>query len=344
MQLYTLNPLQDGRWDDLVSSHPRSSAFHQRGWIEALAKTYRYRPVVLTCAPPGVRLSDGLVCEIDSWITGSRLVSLPFSDHSEPLLNDAGESIELGEWMREERRRHNWKYVEFRPLSGNSDLSSLLVPSQSFWFHSLDLKPSLDQVYGNFHKSCIQRRIQHAERQELSYEKGRSDQLVNEFYELLMITRSRHQLLPQPRAWIHNLIGCMGENAEIRVVRKGSTAVAAILTLRHRRTIVYKYGCSAGEFHSLAGMPLLFWKLIQESKTEGMDEIDFGRTDMENVGLTQFKDRFGTLRKRLTYYRYGDYGPKAGSVFDVPATRALFAALPHALSSRLGGMVYRHFG
>jgi hypothetical protein len=91
-------------------------------------------------------------------------------------------------------------------------------------------------------------------------------------------------------------------------------------------------------------MPLLFWKLIQESKTEGMDEIDFGRTDMENVGLTQFKDRFGTLRKRLTYYRYGDYGPKAGSVFDVPATRALFAALPHALSSRLGGMVYRHFG
>jgi lipid II:glycine glycyltransferase (peptidoglycan interpeptide bridge formation enzyme) len=246
--------------------------------------------------------------------------------------------------MKAERRSHNWRYIEFRPLSGNSHFSNLLAPSQSFWFHSLDLTPSLEKIYGKFHKSCIQRRIQHAQRQGLTYEKGCSDQLVNEFYELLMITRTRHRLLPQPRSWIRNLVGCMRENAEIRMVRKGRNAVAAILTLRHRKTIVYKYGCSAEAFHSLAGMPLLFWKLIEESKTEGIDEIDFGRTDLENDGLIQFKDRFGTLRKRLTYYRYGDDGVRSWSAFNVPAVRTLFSALPHSLSSRAGEMVYRHIG
>jgi len=67
---------------------------------------------------------------------------------------------------------------------------------------------------------------------------------------------------------------------------------------------VYKYGCSDEKFHHLAGMPFLFWKLIEESKALGAEQIDFGRTDMDNDGLVEFKDRFGTTRQRLTYYRY----------------------------------------
>ncbi len=44
------------------------------------------RSVLTTCAPDAP-LTDGVVfCEVDSWLTGRRLVSLPFSDHCEPLL------------------------------------------------------------------------------------------------------------------------------------------------------------------------------------------------------------------------------------------------------------------
>lgn len=345
MHLYTLDPLQDLRWDDLVSSHPMASVFHHTGWLKALARTYGYRPVVLTSTPPGVRLSDGMAfCAVDSWLTGSRLVSLPFTDHSEPLLNQAGEPIELGEWMREECRTRNWRYIEFRPLSSKTYSDFPLEPSQSFWFHRLDLTPPLDQIFDGFHRSCIQRRIRHAERQELSYEKGCSDKLIDEFYELFIITRTRHRLLPQPRGWFYNLVGSMRANSEIRVVRKGGTAIAAILTLRHRRTVVYKYGSSDGRFHPLAGMPLLFWKMIQESKAEGVKEIDFGRTDLDHDGLIRFKDRFGTTKQRLNYFRYGDKNARAMTALALPATRALFSALPHSLTSRAGGMVYRHIG
>src|SRR5580692_12257195 len=50
--IYTLNPLSDQRWDDLIARHPDASAFHQRGWLEALALTYGYEPVVFTTSPP----------------------------------------------------------------------------------------------------------------------------------------------------------------------------------------------------------------------------------------------------------------------------------------------------
>jgi hypothetical protein len=346
MDLYTLDPMLDSRWDDLVASHPKASVFHQKGWLMALARSYGYRPVVLTSARPGERLSDGIVfCEIKSWITGSRLVSLPFADHTEPLLNECGDAFELTDWLRTECREQNWKYIELRPLSWGMHAESPLTASQSYWFHTLDLTPSLDQVFRNLHKNCIQRRIRRAEREQLSYEKGCSEKLVNDFYKLLMITRRRHHLLPQPRAWFRNLVACMNPNVEIRLARKDNVPIAAILTLKNRTTVVFKYGCSDEKFHHLGAMPFLFWKLIEESKKAGAEQIDFGRTDLENNGLIRFKDRLGTTRKPLTYFRFpGSKGDLEAAASELSATRRLFSVLPDVLSSRAGQMVYRHIG
>jgi len=346
MHLYTLDPLSESRWSDLVATHPKASAFHQTGWLKALAKTYGYRVVAVTSTPPGEPLSNGLVfCEVRSWITGNRLVSLPFTDHAEPLLSGNSATLEFTEWMREEYRQRKLRYVELRPCSGVVDSRFPLLPSQSFWLHTLDLTPSAEQLFRNLHKSCIQRRIRHAERQQFSYEKGSSQELLDEFYKLLLISRRRFRLLPQPRTWFENLMGCMKPNAEIRLLRKDGVAVAAILTLRHQKTVVYKYGCSDEEYHRLAGMPLLFWKLIEESKAEGAEKIDFGRTDIDNDGLIRFKGHFGAVSQSLKYFRYAEKArERTPARTDSPVARALFSALPDALSSRTGRLVYRHIG
>ena len=346
MRLYTLDPMQDPRWDDLVASHPRASAFHQRGWLKALAMTYGYRAMVLTSTPAGKPLSDGIVfCEVKSWITGSRLVSLPFADHCEPLLNETRDSLDFTEWMRTEYGRQDWKYIELRPLLWEAPSGCPLAASQSFWFHTLSLAPSVEQLFGHLHKNCIQRRIRRAEREQLSYEKGCSEEILNDFYRLLMITRRRHKLLPQPRAWLRNLVGCMSPNVEIRLVRKDAIPIAAILTLRHGCTVVYKYGCSDETFHHLAGMPFLFWKLIEESKTAGAEQIDFGRTDLDNGGLVEFKDRLGTTRRRVTYLRYPESKAEKSVVATyLPVARHVFSVLPDALSSQMGRVLYRHIG
>jgi CelD/BcsL family acetyltransferase involved in cellulose biosynthesis len=344
MQLHTLDPLSDSRWDDLVRTHPKASVFHQREWLQALADTYGYKPFVLTSSEPGQRLRDGIVfCQVKSWITGNRLVSLPFSDHCEPLWDETG--IQLMEWMRAECLRERWKYIELRPLSWGLDATGAMEESQAFWLHTLDLTPSLEDIFFNFHKNSIQRRIRRAERGQLSYETGRSEEILNAFYHLMVITRKRHQALPQPRTWFRNLIAAMGEKLQIRVARKDGVPIAAILTLRHGKTVVYKYGCSDERFHSVAAMPFLFWKLIAESKAAGAELIDFGRTDLDNAGLTTFKDHFGTVRRRLTYFRYPEGAKGKGvMVADVPAIRRLFSYVPQALLPWAGRLVYRHIG
>jgi CelD/BcsL family acetyltransferase involved in cellulose biosynthesis len=346
MQFYTLDPLFDTRWDDLVASHPQASVFHRTGWLRALARTYGYRPVVLTSSPPGQRLSDGIAfCEIKSWITGSRLVSLPFSDHTQPLLSEKVNSLDLPKWLQTARSRFRSKYIELRPVSAQPEWSRALESSQSFWLHTLNLKPSIEQLFSNTHKSSIQRRIRHAEGEQLEYERGASGELIRHFYDLLVITRKRHKLLPQPQSWFRNLVSEMSGDAEIRLVRSAGNPVAAILTLHHRGTVVYKYGCSDHRFHHLAGMPFLFWKLIDESKSQGLAQIDLGRTDFENEGLVAFKDRLGTSRTIISYLRYPqNQKTKPAQLSDRSMVRNLFASLPAALSSGIGRMVYRHLG
>jgi hypothetical protein len=345
-QIYTLDPMQDRRWDALVASHPKASVFHSSGWLKALADTYGYRPIALTRTPPGERLQDGIVfCEIKSWLTGSRLVSLPFADHVEPLLSGSGEPFAFTSWMQSESRKQKWKYIELRPVSSESHSGSDLAASKSYWLHTLDLAPSLEQIFENTHKSCIRRRIRRAEQEQLSYEKGSSVELLDDFYRLLMMTRRRHRLLPQPRAWFRNLAARTGANLEIRVARKGGDPIAAMLSLSHGHTVVYKYGCSDEKLHHLAGMPYLFWKLIEESKAAGARQIDFGRSDLDKPGLIQFKDRLGANRRLITYLRYsGEASEKDEAVSERHPTRRLFSVMPDALSSRAGELVYRHFG
>jgi CelD/BcsL family acetyltransferase involved in cellulose biosynthesis len=346
VNIHTSNPLSDSRWDDLVARHPRASAFHHRGWLEALSRTYGYEPFLLTSSPPGNPLSDGIVlCRVSSWITGTRLVSLPFADHCEPLLNDLRESPEFVNWLRAECDRQGWKYVELRPLSAIQVEGSGLQPNRSYHFHELDIRPNLEEVFRGLHKDSIQRKIRRAESERLSYEAGRSEELVDDFFRLLLITRRRHQLLPQPRDWFRNLIECMGDRVRIRLARKNGVLIAAVLTLRHRSTVVYKYGCSDEEFHNLGGMPFLLWRLIEESKAEGAENIDFGRSDLDNEGLVVFKDRFGTTRRSLTYYRYPD-GTRAPAAinWNVRAVRPLLSLLPDAVFSAAGRALYRHMG
>ena len=328
-----------------MERHPCASAFHHRGWLEALSRTYGYEPFLLSNMPESApSLTDGIVfCRVSSWLTGTRLVSLPFADHCNPLLSNSNQLSEFTSWLRATCDRQKYKYVELRPLVAQGAYG--FQPGASFHFHELDLRPKVERLFQGLHKDSIQRKILRAEKESLVYEAGRSQQLVDEFYRLLLITRRRHQLLPQPRSWFKNLVVSMGDAITVRVARKHSDPIAAMITLRHRSTAIYKYGCSDEKFHNLGGMPFLFWKLIEESKASGVETLDFGRTDLDHEGLLVFKGKFGPQRKTLTYCRYVNREKTGSAVrWNSQTIRRLFTVLPDAAFSAAGKLLYRHMG
>jgi lipid II:glycine glycyltransferase (peptidoglycan interpeptide bridge formation enzyme) len=220
-----------------------------------------------------------------------------------------------------------------------------LQPFRSYWFHELDLGSSAEQLFQRLHKNSFQRKIKRAEKERLSYETGRSKELVDEFYGLLLMTRKRHHLLPQPRSWFRNVVECMGDKVEVRLARKDRAPVAAILTLRHGSSVVYKYGCSDARLHNLGGMPFLLWRLIEDCKAAGAQRIDFGRSDLNHEGLILFKDRLGTRKTLLTYYRHtSKTSNQQAAPWESQRLRRMISRLPEAFLSQASRVLYKHLG
>src|SRR5688500_10595577 len=139
MLVHALDPLRDPRWSDLVARHPAASVFHTRAWLEALQRTYGYEPVVLTTCPPDTPLTSGIVvCRVRSWLTGRYLVSLPFADHCDLLVDRHKDVAALLSGLRQ-MVAGEWKYVELRPLAAAPSGESCLQPASAFSFHVLDL-------------------------------------------------------------------------------------------------------------------------------------------------------------------------------------------------------------
>jgi hypothetical protein len=344
--VYRLDPLTDPRWLRFVNSHPSASVFHTPGWLEALRRTYGYEPFALTTSPPNADLSSGIAaCRISSWLTGRRLVSLPFADHCEPLAASPSDTAMLIAWLREAAAAEQCGYLEVRPRTALPDDAGL-VPSDSFAFHHVDLRPPADELFARLHKSTIQRKIRRAVQAGLGYEQGTSESLLGKFYELMVLTRRRHTLPPQPIAWFRNLVACLGDRVAIRVASLDRRPIASVFTLSHGRTLVYKYGCSDAAFHHLGSMPFLLWKSVGEAKALGMDELDLGRSDWDNTGLITFKDRWGAIRSTVTYLRGNIARHKAGRHVDYGAAlaRQAFARMPDRFLTTAGRLLYRHIG
>jgi lipid II:glycine glycyltransferase (peptidoglycan interpeptide bridge formation enzyme) len=347
--VYQLDPLRDSRWEKLVERHSSGSVFHSTGWLQALRDTYGYESIVYTTTPPDRELANGLVlCRVRSWLTGDRLVSLPFSDHCEPFVDNTEELTVLIDSLKESLRREGLKYFELRPMLSTESADQPyqgLSKSESYYFQSVDLRPDLDTLFRSFHKSCVQRKVHRAEREHLDYEEGRSDVLLMKFYDLMALTRRRHGLPPQPLLWFRNLIRTLQDKVTIRVASKDGQPIASILTIFYKKSLVYKYGCSDSRFHNLGGMAFVFWRAIQDGKRLGAVEYDLGRSEQDNEGLISFKENWAAKSTPLTYYRYpAQRALSDRSIWSARVVKQASSRMPIWVLAAIGRVLYRHIG
>jgi len=350
MSVYRLDPLADPRWPEFLARLRAASVFHTRGWAHALRRTYSYEPFVLTTTPPGRELQNGLpLCRIKSWLTGERLVSLPFADHCQPLFGQAADLYQILDEVCSPSKANARRYVELRPLS-TAELplggQTPLLSGSEYRLHLLDLNPTLEELFHAFDKSSIQRGIRRGVRLALTYEEGASLALLQKFYALQVLTRRRHRLPPQPVQWFLNLLDVFPGEAKIRVLSQGDQPVASIFTFLYNGAMFYKYGCSDPRFNNLHGTTQLFWRTIQEAKEKGARVFDLGRSDLDNPGLIAFKSKWGAADRQLTYWRFPQPSQKRLPVLAKggKAGRQILSHLPDPLLILLGRTLYKHAG
>jgi CelD/BcsL family acetyltransferase involved in cellulose biosynthesis len=137
----------------------------------------------------------------------------------------------------------------------------------------------------------------------------------------------------------------MGQNVCIRIASKDSLPIAGVMTLGHGKTMVYKYGGSDAKFSHLGAIPMLFWRAIKDAKDAGMEELDLGRSDLDNPGLITFKERWSAVNSTLTTWR-APAATVSSSFEQIKSWMAKegFARLPDRALTLAGRLLYRHIG
>jgi hypothetical protein len=338
------DPTVDPRWDTDLSDCPGATFFHGGSWARVLQATYGFTPVYFTSRSSG-RLQAVLpMMEVDSWLTGRRGVSLPFTDECAPLCPDPEAFKPLYQEALDYGKARAWKYLECR---GGRALFDSAPASVSFLGHRLDLRGGETALFDGC-ESSVRRAIRKAEQSELTIEFSQDIEAVQAFHGLLCKTRRRHGVPPQPFAFFASIQKHVLARKQGWVVlaRLGNVPVAGAVYFLFEKTVIYKYGASDEVFQQLRANNLVMWEAIKRSSAEGYDILDFGRSSLTMGGLQKFKLSWGATEHRIDYVRRDLRSAGYAVVGDGASgwqTR-IFRMLPNSLLKLMGAVLYKHVG
>lgn len=114
MNFDIVDPTEYAGWDNLLLSTPGHSFFHASAWARVLKESYGYTPMYFASIENGQFSALVPVMEVNSFLTGKRGVSLPFTDYCEPIVKEDGDFVECLNNIIEYGKKRGWKYFELR--------------------------------------------------------------------------------------------------------------------------------------------------------------------------------------------------------------------------------------
>jgi CelD/BcsL family acetyltransferase involved in cellulose biosynthesis len=335
--------LSDPRWLAFTQEHPGSLCFHRPAWAAMLADCYGHDPFVLALQDERGAIVAGLpVLEIRR-LGRKRWVALPYSDYCPPLLEDGVDAATFTAELERARLARDIRSLEVRaplPAHGARQRREAVM-------HRTQLATDADAVFDRLHRSQVQRNVKRAGRDGIVVRRAETQSdLTNSFYELQLQTRRRLGMPMQPRRFFEALWSHLLEpgHGSLLLAYSGTKPVAGAVFLTGSETMTYKYGASDASSWRLRPNHLLFWTAMRTACDAGYGWFDFGRSDLEDRGLREFKGGWGAVEEDLVYTKLPDPESESASAAAraLPAMRAVIRRSPGWVSRLSGELLYRY--
>lgn len=347
-----IDPLNDSRWDSFVNSHPYGTIYHHSSWMNVISLTFkRVKSLCFILEDDKLNIRAAIPCfVVKSKLTGTRIVSLPFSSYCDPLVNDREDFIILLEKIINQLNNISASYYELRCFR-NQDLidNSKLRQHNYHKIHVLDIEDDFEKVNRFFHKSCVVRSVKKAVRCGVTVRQCSSEQDIKKFYLIHSLTRKRLGFPIQPYEFFKNMWKIMWPLGyfNILLAEFNKKTIAAIALFKFKNIVSFEQGASIPKYLSVRPNHLLLWTAIDMACSEGYRYFEFGKTPPEAEGLLTFKKRWGPKMYNLPYYYY----PQIKGVMSLMQNdlrhrvlRSLYKHLPISFAKILGRIAYHHLG
>ena len=349
-----IDPVTDPRWDEFVASHPFGWICHLSGWKTVLEKSFKhmkgYYYVLLN--DKGEKIQAGLpVYLVNSWLTGKRIVSIPFATLCDPLIAANDEMGILMKSVIDLAKCKKALYIEIRTFKSGPLVDDERFGSNDFFKHhylTLDQEP--EKLMKKFHRTCVKQRISRAIKNELKIKKGESCTDLETYYLLHSLTRKRLGLPVHPYKLFRSLWDTFKESGfiEILIAKKNTEAIAGIILFKYKDRVSAEFACSNDEYFNISPNHFVFWEAIKLAYEEGYKIFDFGRTSATNKSLMDFKRHWGTDVIDMNNL----YSPKEMALkmcanemsWKYKTMKEICRKSPDMLQQLIGKFVYNHLG
>jgi hypothetical protein len=339
-----LDPTLQPDWDSSLLKIPESSFFHSAAWARVLSEAYGFTPLYFTILGDGKVKALIPVMEVNSFLTGKRGVSLPFTDYCDPIVPESVSSEELLNGIFAFGKKRGWKYVELRGDCGLLRNKPILVTHIG---HTLDLSKGEEEIFSNFRDST-RRNVKKASTQGAIAEIRKDLTAVKEFCRLNSMTRKRHGLPPQPFHFFQKVYDHIISKGGgfVALASLNDRAIAGAVFFHFGGKAIFKYGASDPQYLNLRANNLIMWEGIKWFCQNGYKKFCFGRTESENPGLRQYKMGWGAEEKTLPYFRFDLQKMEFTTHHNKRSALSskIFQRIPIPALNLTGSILYRHMG
>lgn len=346
MNIVSIDPQHDPLWQILVSKY-RTDVFHSPAWIGALNATYDFDIKALVVLDEAGEPRAGLAYGRIEDMMDPRIVSLPFSDFCDPVVHDPADWDALITRLLAEDCR-----VNLRCLHNDLPLTDerLTFVNRAKW-HCVDLRREVDDLWMGL-DGAARRAIKKAQRQGITVRIAKDKDDLRAFFLLhLKLRKYKYNLLAQSYSFFENIWDNFipkGHGALMVAVHE-ERVIGGIFFLEWQNKFYYKFNASDQSCVNLRPNDLVIWEGIQYGREKGYDYIDFGLSDWDQEGLLQYKRKFATEEKTISFLRYtpeGTPGEKEKQIRKLlPQLTDLLAHndVPDEVTERGGELLYKFF-
>ena len=348
-----IDPVEDPRWDRFVMDHPFGWICHLSGWKQVLEKSFKHmKGYYLALVDENDHIKAGLpIFEVKSWLTGKRLVNIPFATLCDPLISSSSDMKELLEFSLKLQNKLKSSFIEIRTSQSAPMLhDDRLEQHKHYKSHYLSLNCEIEQIKKRFDRKTVRPSVNRAMKSNLKLIVADEETDLVSFYKLYISTRKNIGLPPQPYIFFKMLWDTFlpDDRLALLLAEKDKKIVAGVIIFKFKNRISAEYSAWNRQYSKICPNHFLYWNAIKMAQREGYEMFDLGRTSPSNVNLMKFKGRWGTSIVELPYFYYPEAAVSNMSQHEMSIyyriMKRIFSSVPQASLPAIGKMCYRHLG
>jgi hypothetical protein len=349
-----IDPIKDPRWDKFVENHPHGWIVHLSGWKRLLEQSFPHMKghylALVDSTSNEIRAALPLF-EVRSWLTGNRLVSIPFAQLCDPLVETSHDMEKILEGAFALSKELNTKFVEIRTYNAPSlKQNGHLRGDELYKHHFIPLDRDPETIRKSFHNRAINQAINRAVKHKLEIKIADSEAELKSFFELFTQTRKNLGVPYQPYNFFKILwdIFSPANMAILLLAKMEDRTASGILFFQFNGRFSAESEGWDREFSNTNPNHLIFWEAIKLAHKNGNKIFDFGITTPDNEGLVTFKNRWGTNVVDLHRYFYAEKPSKNFVESESSLKQRLIEGIckksPDPIYKMFGNFCFRHMG